>query len=1033
MMSNLYKYIKFPTALVLATVVGSLVPETPVFAQGAQLEEIVVTAQRREQSLQEVPISIETYTGGDIKMQGYRNLDDMAKFTPSVVISNGVQEQNVAIRSFSTRGNSLTLESAAPVFLDGVYFGRMSMVKTAFLDVGSVEVLKGPQPLYFGMNATAGAFNIQSQRPGDEWEGDVSAEFGNNAQQEFTGAFGGPLTDTVGLRVAGTYETNDGVVYNRYNPGEKLPKFNHLGGRVALEWKPTEQLTIFGKVDGSRQRNGSEITMGCLTGAPISGFGNTPTLGETESLEGQFGNERSVFAPAPNGIGDFTGIIQPEVTAPGDCFKGNLAFSRGGPYRAPPANVNSSQNSDRLQDGSVDGRGVFQAFYTTEGGEFGVGGKDMGGTDGKDNINAWNSLLDVKYDLDNGITATSQTGFVKLDRQAARDFVLSPFLLGHQPKFEDYSQWSQMVQLDSPAEGYDMNWDVPGGVNIGFMTQAFLQLGYLDAQNGNGESGSIRRPMRFNTVWEDSRWASGSWNLTFNLMDKQLSLQVGGRYTDVKKDVHVAGWGATFIFDEVPCNSAGTDSNPATCTPDPDFKRVNPALTTFTVCDPITAKGGPLLNTCGTTGALDSRFTLARQVRIDSPQLLLPGARTNNLWAPSFWNYRSGGATGVPLNYRGGKVPAVGLTAPVYANQDGPWDATQKADNYSDQFVLSYTPNALNGDHTFYGKYVESFKGPVTDTAQGTLPATFDELTFSPEYVVGWEVGAKGMLFDSRLRYDITAFRNTFSDLQTIGAAPANNAAGQISVSLNAGEQQVDGIEFALQAAATENLTLNVAATFLDGIFNTFEGDGCSVNSQVAAAIDATTPVASGGSRENRTAAEITAANTILANVAANRRAGLPTRAELPEEFFYAGGCRLVAGPGTDGLIYGATTISRTGVKPPDTPSWKFSLGANYSHPFMDSYNWFVDVRGFISDGSRSGRSNDPATTVFFDTHGDMNVSAGFGPQDEKWRVVGFVRNILEDRETYHPEFDIIDLGLVTTTMGPSSFRSYGARLEYNF
>ena len=313
------------------------------------------------------------------------------------------------------------------------------------------------------------------------------------------------------------------------------------------------------------------------------------------------------------------------------------------------------------------------------------------------------------------------------------------------------------------------------------------------------------------------------------------------------------------------------------------------------------------------------------------------------------------------------------------------------------------------------------------------MPATFDELTFSPEYVVGWEVGAKGTLFDSRIRYDITAFRNTFSDLQTIGAAPANNPAGQTSVSLNAGKQQVDGIEFAVQAAATENLTLNLAGTFLDGIFKTFEGDGCSVNAQVAAAIDATTPVASGGSRENRTAAEITAANTILASVATNRRAGLPTRAELPEEFFYAGGCRLLAGPGTDGLIYGATTISRTGVKPPDTPSWKFALGANYAHPFMDSYTWFVDVRGFYSDGSRSGRSNDPAATTFFDTHGDMNVSAGFGPQDETWRVVGFVRNILEDRETYHPEFDIIDIGLVTATMGPSSFRSYGARLEYNF
>jgi len=1011
-----------PKLLVIATAIGSLYPTTSLFAQA--LEEIVVTAQRREQSLQEVPISIETYSGVDLKMQGYRNLDDMSKFTPSVVISNGVQEQNVSIRSFSTRGNSLTLESAAPVFLDGVYFGRMSMVKTAFLDVGSIEVLKGPQPLYFGMNATAGAFNIRSARPTDEWEGSVSAELGNDAQTEVNGTFGGPLTDTIGIRFAGIYEGSDGIAMNRYNPGEKLPKFDHKGGRIALEWKPTDRLTVFNKLDYSRQRNGSEITLGCLTGAPISGFGNTPLTGETESLQGQFGNERSVFAAPPIGVGDSTGIIQPEVvTDPKDCFKGNLAFGRGGPYRAPPANVNSSQNSNNLTHGSVDGRGVIQAFYTTDGGHEGVGGVDMGGIDGKDNINAWNSVLDVKYELAGGSMLTSQTGWVKMDRQAARDFILSPYLMGHQPKFEDYDQWSQMFQLDSPEEGYDLG---TGGINMGYMAQVFHQRGSIDFQNGNGENGSIRRPMRFNTGWEDSEWSSASWNLMFNGMDKQLSLTVGGRYTDVKKDVYVRGWGAQYIFDEIPCDSQGTDSNTATCTVDPNFKRVSPGLTTFTTIDPITGNGGPSGPPLG--------FRADRLVRVDSPQLLLPGANLNNLWTTNFWNDTGSNRTSVPLNYRGGLVPAVGLTAPVYENQSGPWATEQQADNYSSQVVLSFTPNALDGDHTFYAKFVESFKGPVTDTAQGTLPESLDEMTFEPEYVEGWEAGAKGMLYDSRIRYDVTAFRNTFSDLQTIGAAPVLNEAGQTSVSLNAGKQQVDGLEFSLQAAATEQLTLNFAGTLLDGVFKYFEGDGCSANALTASAIDATTSSAQGGTRESRSAAEVTAANAHLISLGAARRAGLPARADIPEEFFLAGGCRLVPGAAPDGALYGSNTVSRTGVEPPDTPSWKFVLGASYNRPIMETYSWFVDVRGYIADESRSGRSNDPASTVkWAKGHGDMNVSAGFGPQDERWKLVGFVRNILQDRETYYPEYDLIDLGLVTTTVSASSFRSYGIRLEYNF
>ena len=1020
-----FKKRKLLTMLTGVSAILSAIPVAQLHAQ-AQLEEIVVTAQRREQSLQEVPISIETYTGSDLQMQGYRNLDDMSKFTPSVVISNGVQEQNVAIRSFSTRGNSLTLESASPVFLDGVYFGRMSMVKTAFLDVGNIEVLKGPQPLYFGMNATAGAFNIRSARPTDEWEGNVSAELGKNAQTELTGAISGPVNDTLGIRVAGTYEHSDGIAENRYNPGEKLPKFNHLAGRIALQWDPTEQWSVFTKLDHSRQRNGSEITLGCLTGAPISGFGNTPLTGETESLQGIYGNERSVFAPPPIGIGDFSGIIQPEVTDPKDCFDGNLAFSRGGPYRAPSLNVNSSQNSDNLLNGAVDGRGVFQAFYTTDGGDDGIGGIDMGGTQGMDNINTWNSVLDVKYEFNGGAVLTSQTGWVKMDRVASRDFILSPYLLGHQPKFEDFDQWSQMFQLDSPSDGVDIEMDVPGGLNMNYMAQIFHQRGFIDFHNGNGESGSIRRPMRFNTGWEDSEWSSASWNLTFNFMDKQVSFSAGGRYTDVKKDVYVTGWGAAFIFDEIPCDSAGTDANPATCTIDPNFKRVVPSLTTFTTVDPITGRGGPS----------SPGFRADRIVRVDSPQLLLPGADLNNLWTTNFWNDSGGNRTGVPLNYRGGQVPAVGLTAPVYENQvpTGPWATVQNADNYSNQFVLSYTPNAFNGDHTVYAKYVESFKGPVTDTAQGTLPGSLEEMTFKPEYVEGWEAGAKGILLDNRLRYDLTAFRNTFSDLQTIGAAPVLNAAGQTSVSLNAGKQQVDGLEFSFMAAATEELTLNLGGTLLDGIFKYFEGDGCSASALIAASIDATTPAAQGGSMESRTAAEITAANTNLNALGANRRARLPTRANIPDEFFEAGGCRLVAGPAPDGKIYGANTVSRTGVEPPDTPSWKFVVGAKYERPILDSYLWFVDVRGYIADESRSGRSNDPASSVkWAKGHGDMNISAGFGADDETWRVVGYVRNILQDRETYYPEYNLVDVGLVTTTVAASSFRTYGARLEYNF
>ena len=145
----------------------------PAFAQEGDaliVEEVVVTAQRREQLLQEVPISIEAISGAEINQQGFRNLNDLANFSPSVLIEPRLQEQDIAIRGFGTTGNSLTLEQAAPTFLDGIHFGRSSQIKLAFLDVERVEILKGPQPVFFGQNATAGAFNLQSRMPTPEWE-----------------------------------------------------------------------------------------------------------------------------------------------------------------------------------------------------------------------------------------------------------------------------------------------------------------------------------------------------------------------------------------------------------------------------------------------------------------------------------------------------------------------------------------------------------------------------------------------------------------------------------------------------------------------------------------------------------------------------------------------------------------------------------------------------------------------------------------------------------------------------------------------
>ena len=108
---------------------------SPVPAQAQQLEEIVVTAQRREQSLQEVPISLEAFTSAELLSEGYRTMDDLAEFSPSVEIDLRMQDQDISVRGLGSTGNSLHLEQAAPTFVDGVHFGRTSAIKGAFLDL----------------------------------------------------------------------------------------------------------------------------------------------------------------------------------------------------------------------------------------------------------------------------------------------------------------------------------------------------------------------------------------------------------------------------------------------------------------------------------------------------------------------------------------------------------------------------------------------------------------------------------------------------------------------------------------------------------------------------------------------------------------------------------------------------------------------------------------------------------------------------------------------------------------------------------
>ncbi len=1010
---------------IVVTIAGFFSPSL-VNAQGA-LEEIVVTAQRREQSLQEVPIAIDVFTSETLGLQGYRNLDDLAKFSPSVIIRSGVQRQFTAIRGFGSGGNSRTLLSATPLFLDGIYFGRTAYIKTGFMDTERVEILKGPQPLFFGLNATAGAFNIISKRPTPEWEADLSGEYGNDGKNELSGAIGGPITDTLGMRVAAIMERNDGYVKSNTDASKKMGRYDNLGGRITLEWNPSDNLTVMGKLEASRQRNGGEIQMGCLTEGPASGYssrtGPLNNAGATvDSAIGLNGYGTAVLAPLPSGIRYPGSPIQQARLATGqDCFKDEYGFNSDTPFPSKPANV-SNEETLSITGGSVAyeqaaagfwgnmvgtaPEGEYQAFY----------GFDAGGIESGDHIDALTSLLDLTYTFANDYRLNSLTGMMDFDRYDKRHNSNSPFFQNFQVQVEQAALWSQQFRLESPT----YNLDLAGGATADFMLGAIAQSMDMDIV-GYFPKDSVRRGLRTNVVWEDSDWLSGFWNLNLNFIEDQLSFQVGGRYTKDERQSFIMGAANQWIFEGRPCLASGTDANPATCTEDPNFKRVHPELTTYTIRDAITGRT-----------STNSAAGVSRDVRVDSPIITVANVDMTNLWTTNNYNV---GALLIPLNYRSPVGQAVGYTAPTYNRENGPYgkcdlcvaDLYSNDKDYDTQVVLSLTPNRFDRDHTFYVKYAEAFKGSTTDLAPGPIP-TVDDVTFSPEYSEAWELGVKGSLMDSRVRYDATLFRNSFKDLQTGAAAPPNNELQQGSFALNAGGQRVKGFEFAFQTAVTDNLKFNFGSALMDGKMTDLDGGGCTNGELIAASLDALTPTAQGGSRENRTAAEITAANSTFTLFSPVRTAMLPARSELPEEFFINGGCRLVDTP-----AYSAGTINRTGEISSRTPKYGFVAGLDYERPMFDDYLWFFNIQGFLSDGYLT---DDLAFSreVKYNAHGDMSLAAGIGPQSRTWRLLAYGRNLLEATQAYNPEYDLLYAGVISTQHSDAStFMQYGIRFEYNF
>jgi outer membrane receptor protein involved in Fe transport len=234
-------------------------PPAPIPVR-APLEDVVVTAQRREQPLREVPISILVESGMDLARRGIGTVQDASVVYPNVSITPGPASDQLYIRGVGSGING-GFEQSVGTFVDGIYRGRSRYSRGSLVDVERVEVLRGPQNLYFGNNAIGGALNITTRRPGPAWDGYVQASWEFEAQESMlTAAAGGPVTDTLGVRFAAQYSDMEGYVENT-TTGRKDPSPKHRLGRVYGVWSPTDGLAVALKLERAKLTSSAALPL----------------------------------------------------------------------------------------------------------------------------------------------------------------------------------------------------------------------------------------------------------------------------------------------------------------------------------------------------------------------------------------------------------------------------------------------------------------------------------------------------------------------------------------------------------------------------------------------------------------------------------------------------------------------------------------------------------------------------------------------------------------------------------------------------
>ena len=481
---------------------------------GAAIEEIVVTAQKREENVQTVPIAIAAFSGEALQERGVGEVAQLAKFTPSVQLSASSQIASSPsslsgfIRGIGQDDFSTQFEPGVGTYIDGVYLARTVGANANLMDVERVEILKGPQGTLFGRNTIGGAISVVTREPGDTFGGRVQASYGRFNAINIGGIVDLPISPGVlDSSIAVNYSSRDGYQKRIPFPGAGtfyqepntvfvptgailgLGSKNRLGGgkeingRIKLAWRASESLKVTLAGDYSRARQGASPTTLIRT---AQGGAGGPTL---------------------------LGIYNICINTPADVLAGIGLGPLCGPRVGPGTgiagvNVDADPSNNRL---TVDDRFV-------------TGDKDKTYATGNNlsRLRSYGLAGTIDLELSDDIALKSITAYraqkwnIGLDIDGTPVYIMEPNIL------QDQNQFSQEIQLSGKALDNRLNWVVGA---------YYFNESSDEQQNPNFAAGlfTILNPASFNT----KSYAAFT-HLNFAVTD-QIGITLGARYTEERK------------------------------------------------------------------------------------------------------------------------------------------------------------------------------------------------------------------------------------------------------------------------------------------------------------------------------------------------------------------------------------------------------------------------------------------------------------------------------------------------------------------